>query len=106
MKEFHAHLYFDKETLNIAKKIIDLAANFDFIKVGTVHEKTIGPHPMWSCQLLFKTEHLNTILPWLMSNREGLKVFIHPLSGDELKDHTIHAMWLGEPVELDLSIFK
>ncbi len=106
MTEFHAHIYFDEETLNTAKEIIYLADQFDFIQIGTIHERLVGPHPMWSCQLLFKREHLNTMIPWLMNNRKSLKVFLHPLSGDDLADHTIHAMWLGEPVKLSLDIFK
>ena len=28
---------------------------------------------------------------------------VHPDTGDDLKDHTDHALWLGEMLELDLS---
>ena len=35
----------------------------------------------------------------------GLTVLVHGLTGDDLADHTEHAAWLGEPVELDLSVF-
>ncbi|MEL0630893.1 DOPA 4,5-dioxygenase family protein [Psychromonas aquatilis] len=38
--------------------------------------------------------------------RNGLTVLVHALTGDNLKDHTEHAYWLGHPVALNLSIFQ
>jgi DOPA 4,5-dioxygenase len=35
-----------------------------------------------------------------------LTILVHGLTGEDLADHTEHASWLGEPAELDLSIFK
>ncbi|MCP4208130.1 MAG: DOPA 4,5-dioxygenase family protein, partial [Shimia sp.] len=72
---------------------------------GRMHEKPVGPHPCWSCQLAFEPETFAAFIPWLALNRDGLVVFIHPDTGDELKDHTEHAMWMGEMMELDLSVF-
>ncbi|MCF5427373.1 DOPA 4,5-dioxygenase family protein, partial [Pseudomonas syringae] len=40
---------------------------------------------------------------WLALNRDGLVVFLHPLTGNELRDHTDHAIWMGEVRLLDLS---
>ena len=106
MEYFHAHIYYDKETLNKAKELIQKANLLDYIEVGRMHEKPVGPHPMWSCQLLCLTKDINRLIPWLMNNRDNLKVFIHPVSDDDLKDHTVHTMWLGKSVELNLNIFK
>ncbi len=43
-------------------------------------------------------------MPWLMLNRDGLDVLVHPLSGDSVADHTRFAMWLGhaQPLRLDV----
>ncbi|MFT7095134.1 MAG: DOPA 4,5-dioxygenase [Alcanivorax sp.] len=41
-----------------------------------------------------------------MASRNGLTVFVHGLSGDDLRDHTELVMWLGESLPLDLSIFQ
>jgi DOPA 4,5-dioxygenase len=38
-----------------------------------------------------------------MLNRGGLTVFAHALSGDALKDHTEHILWLGASEPLNLS---
>jgi len=40
-----------------------------------------------------------------MSFSNGLVVFLHPETGDDLKDHTDYAIWMGAMRELDLSIF-
>ena len=106
MKHFHAHLYYNSDTFELAKRVISQATKLDYVEIGRMHEKPVGPHPMWSCQLLFKTENLSKMIPWLMQNREGLIVFVHPVSGNDLEDHTIHAMWLGEAVDLNIEMFK
>jgi aromatic ring-cleaving dioxygenase len=71
-----------------------------------VHEKNVGPHPRWSCQLAFAADQFDSLIPWLDEQRNGLDVFVHGLSGDELKDHTDYAYWLGNEWALDLSMFK
>jgi DOPA 4,5-dioxygenase len=65
----------------------------------------VGPHPDWSCQLAFGPELIGEVLPWLALNRKGLVVFLHPDTGDDLLDHTEHAIWMGAMRPLDLSIF-
>lgn len=70
--------------------------------MGRVHKKRIGPHPCWSCQLTFDCQQFDSLIPWLDSKREELTVFVHPLTGDDLEDHTTYAAWLGEEVMLNL----
>ena len=60
------------------------------------------PHPCWSYQIAFAPALFGQIVPWLALNRGGLVVFVHPSTGDDLADHTDHAIWLGEQQELDL----
>ena len=33
----------------------------------------------------------------------GLRALVHPLTDDDVADHTALAHWIGEPVELDLA---
>ena len=40
-----------------------------------------------------------------MLNRGGLDVLLHPETGDDLADHTAHAVWLGEKLPLRLEPF-
>jgi DOPA 4,5-dioxygenase len=45
------------------------------------------------------------VMPWLMVNRSGLTVFVHANTGDNLKDHTEHVIWLGPSEPLNLAAF-
>ncbi|RBB92051.1 4,5-dioxygenase, partial [Pseudomonas sp. MWU12-2115] len=59
----------------------------------------------WSCQLAFAPEVFAQVVPWLALNRQGLVVFLHPDTGDDLLDHTEHAIWMGAMRPLDLTGF-
>lgn len=99
---YHAHVYFDEKSVEQARALRERVSDeFDYA-VGRFHEKNVGPHPRWSFQIAFKASEFGTIVPWLVSNRQGLTVFVHGLSGDEIYDHTELVVWLGESVELDL----
>ncbi|MEM7301955.1 MAG: DOPA 4,5-dioxygenase family protein [Pseudomonadota bacterium] len=102
---YHAHVYFDAETVGKARALCEAASDALKVEMGRVHERNVGPHPRWSCQLAFQAQELGEVLPWLVLNRAGLTVFIHAETGDDLKDHTEHDIWLGEMLPLDLSIF-
>ncbi|KAA8699843.1 DOPA 4,5-dioxygenase family protein [Pseudomonas cannabina] len=100
---YHAHVYFNAQTLDQARALCEAAAEKFAVQMGRVHQKRVGPHPEWSCQLAFGHEQLADITLWLALNRDGLVVFMHPLTGDELRDHTDHAIWMGAVRPLNLS---
>ncbi|WP_264213792.1 DOPA 4,5-dioxygenase family protein [Leisingera thetidis] len=102
---YHAHIYFDGSTVEQARSLCRQAADLFGVQMGRVHEKNVGPHPRWSCQLAARPEQFPALLAWLALNRDGLIVFAHPETGDELADHRDHGIWLGTGLALDLSIF-
>ena len=51
-------------------------------------------------QAAFLAAEFPRIVPWLMLNRGGLSVLVHPQTEDAYDDHTIHALWLGAPLPL------
>jgi aromatic ring-cleaving dioxygenase len=102
---FHAHVYFDADTLAQAQNLCERATSLFPIKMGRVHERPVGPHPDWSCQLAFDLAEAGEIIAWLALNREGLVVFIHPETGHPLQDHRDHGIWMGAVRPLDLSVF-
>ncbi len=104
-KAYHAHVYFDVNTLAFASELCKEAGKRFNLNVGRVHEKPVGPHLKWSCQLSFGSKDFDVFVPWLDEKRNSLSVFIHALSGNDLDDHTTYAYWLGDSVELDLSMF-
>lgn len=105
-RAYHAHVYFEAETVEFASDLCTKAGELFPVKVGRVHQKLVGPHPKWSCQIKFTDREFEQLLGWLDEKRNGLSVLVHALSGDELEDHTIYAYWLGDPVPLDLTEFQ
>ncbi len=103
---YHAHVYFDAQTTVLARKICeDLRDRFG-VTMGRIHEKPVGPHPKWSCQMTVPNDKFDQVIPWLSLNRQGLTIFTHPDTGQHLEDHRDRAIWMGELLELDLSIFS
>ncbi|MBE9065375.1 DOPA 4,5-dioxygenase family protein [Leptolyngbya cf. ectocarpi LEGE 11479] len=104
-EQYHAHVYFDENSVAKAFSICQEAGKLFGVKVGRVHQKLVGPHPRWSCQLAFDKTQFDGLIPWLDNQRENLTVLVHALTGSDLEDHTEHASWLGDPIPLKLSVF-
>jgi DOPA 4,5-dioxygenase len=100
---YHAHVYYDAATREEARLLCEAAGKRFPITVGRMHDNPVGPHPRGSCQLAFGTEQLAEVLPWLVLNRNGLTVFTHAETGNAIRDHTAHVIWLGPSETLDLS---
>jgi aromatic ring-cleaving dioxygenase len=103
---YHAHIYYgDESRLPLANALCDaLAAQFP-VELGK-NNGVAGPHPVAQRQVIFKPSAFAEVLPWLMFNRQGLDILVHPLSDDEYDDHTANALWLGNPVSLKLEILS
>ncbi len=99
---YHAHIYYDEASRPAAALVREaLPARFD-VRLGRWRDGPVGPHPRAMYQVAFAPDQFDRIVPWLMLNRAGLVVFIHPITGDDLADHSDHALWLGETLALDL----
>ncbi len=103
---YHAHVYFDEQSVDHAASICEKAGALFGVQVGRVHQKLVGPHPRWSCQLGFTRSEFDQLIPWLEQNRNGLTVLVHGVTGEGLKDHTAHASWLGAEIPLNLSALR
>jgi aromatic ring-cleaving dioxygenase len=103
---YHAHVYFDAAVRSVAEQLCKQAEQKFRVTMGRMHGAPVGPHPRGSCQLAFEPDLFGTIVPWLILNRMGLTVFVHASTGEDLKDHTEHVLWLGPSETLKLSIFN
>jgi aromatic ring-cleaving dioxygenase len=105
IESWHAHVYFDAGTRDAAWQFrVAITARFGaVVEMGRFHERPVGPHPLPSYQMAFKPTQLADIVSWLTLHRDGLDVFIHPNTGDALRDHRDRALWLGRSHELALS---
>ncbi|MCC6466977.1 MAG: DOPA 4,5-dioxygenase family protein [Alphaproteobacteria bacterium] len=107
IKGYHAHVYFDAATREKAWVLRDTVGKaFPAAQIGRFHEQNVGPHPRWSFQIAFAPDQFDRIVPWLMLNREGLTVFLHPETGDDLPDHAERAIWMGELLPLNLDALR
>lgn len=106
IKSFHAHIYYDKDTKNIAtfvRQSLKHAFISNVVRLGKMHDKPIGPHTKPMFQVAFSGTILRKLINQLMYTHSTLSVLIHPETGNDKDDHTEYAMWLGKPVELDLT---
>ena len=61
----------------------------------------MGAQPIPQFEIHFTKEILPTILRPIEAS--GLTALVHPLTDDDLADHTSLAHWIGKPLELDLT---
>lgn len=101
IRGYHAHIYYDPASRDTAGRVRAGLAKFD-VRLGSWHDKPVGPHPKAMYQVIFSPEQFATIIPWLMLHREGLDVLVHPETGDSVKDHLEHSLWLGKRLDLDV----
>jgi aromatic ring-cleaving dioxygenase len=103
---FHAHIYYDAASREQAARVRSrLSANFD-VQLGRWHDNPIGPHPKGMYQVLFSPSQFGQVVPWLMLNREGLDILVHPETGDDVADHTKNSLWLGEKLEVNIEFLR
>ena len=106
IRDFHAHIYYDPEEVGRAKQLAaEVQARFP-VAVGHFHLRPVGPHPRGSVQLTVQRDEFGDVAQFLALNRGELTIFAHPETGEDLADHTKHAIWFGPSELLDLSIFS
>ena len=106
IQNFHAHIYYDPDEVDQAKQLAAAAQARFPIAVGHFHLGPVGPHPRGSCQLTVPTDLFGDVAQWLTLNRDGLTIFAHANTGNDLADHTERVIWFGPSETLDLSIFS
>ena len=108
IKGYHAHIYYDpaKTRPRAAALRGGIAQAFPAATVGSWHDEAVGPHTVSMYQVAFAVEDFARLVPWLMLNRDGLDVLVHPLAGNAYDDHTVYAMWLGDKLPLKLDVLK
>lgn len=106
---YHAHVYYDgPDELARAQALhrqLDeqlQAGRIDgLLYVGPMRERPVGPHPLPQFETHFHRHALAAMQALLQPT--GLRALLHPLTQDDLADHTTLATWIGEPLVLDLA---
>ena len=103
---YHAHVYYDPATRPHAERLAETIGKEFPVQFGGLHDGPVGPHPIANLQIIFTVAEFQNVVPWLMLNRKGLDVLIHPLTDDSVEDHSRDALWLGTPVPLKLAALR
>ncbi len=88
---YHAHIYYEAAQLPLGEKPgKTLAADFP-VEPGRFSGEPVGLHPVSQFQVIFKPDAFQSVVPWLMLNREGLDVLVHRTTDDMVDDRTVYA---------------
>ncbi len=101
---FHAHVYYAAAELTAARALRDrfIGAAPPVLFVGVMTDRAVGPHPMPQFEVHFRESALDSVITAIEGS--GLRALVHPLTTDDLADHTTLAHWIGEPLPLDLTV--
>ncbi len=100
---YHAHIYYDPvRTRAVAEQVCAAIGEKFGVEIEEFRDTPRGPHPTSNALVIFKPDQFEHVVPYLMLNRAGLDVLVHPLTEDAVEDHSSYAIWLGNPVELKL----
>jgi len=106
---FHAHIYYEAADRAVAERLhAELRTGqgkadlIDVVFVGEMVDRGVGPHPIPQYEVHFLRKALPVVLERIKAS--GLRALVHQLTDDDLADHTTQAMWIGEPLPLDLSV--
>jgi aromatic ring-cleaving dioxygenase len=100
---YHAHIYFSDDERPAADRLREeFRVNGDILFVGQMTDRGVGPHPLPQYEVHFLEGARADVIAAIAAS--GLRGLIHPLTDDDLADHTTLAHWIGEPLELDVSV--
>ena len=99
---WHCHVYFipgqRDRAVRLNEDIQDRFRIWDYRWLDAPNP--LHPLPMFRFQFL--REDLAQFIEWITLNRNDLSVLIHAITGDDMFDHAYNAMWLGQPLTLNL----
>jgi DOPA 4,5-dioxygenase len=101
---YHAHIYYLPGQRPAAAALRDafLRSAEEIPFVGRMTDGKAGPHPIPQYEVHFHGRALAGVIAAIEAS--GLRALVHPLTDDDLADHTTLAHWIGEPIELDLAV--
>jgi DOPA 4,5-dioxygenase len=100
---YHAHIYYYADDERRAAEALRewFAGSPQVLYVGQMTDRGVGPHPIPQFEVHFLEEARSDVIAAIEASR--LRALVHPLTDDDLADHTTLAHWIGEPLELDVS---
>jgi DOPA 4,5-dioxygenase len=108
IEDYHAHIYYDpasKDRAALLRQWVEQRFPGQ-MRMGTWHDQPVGPHVQAMYQIAFSPDLLPSLVPFLMLNRMGLTILLHPQSGRPRDDHTLNAVWMGEVLPVKTEVLR
>ena len=100
---FHAHIYYSAEERSAAEALREAFAGApEILFVGRMTDWAVGPHPIAQFEVHFLEGARSSVVAAIEAS--GLRALVHPLTNDDVADHTSLAQWIGEPLALDVTV--
>ena len=100
---YHAHIYYEPNQRPAAQQLLQRLGQSKFVLfAGELRDEPVGPHPKAQFEVHFREDAVGQVVALIKES--GLRALVHPLTDDDLADHTTLGQWLGEPLPLDLSV--
>jgi aromatic ring-cleaving dioxygenase len=100
---YDAHIYYSAEQRAVAATLRDeFTRSPEILFVGRMLDGPGGPHPLPQFEVHFREAAVPSVTAAIEAS--GLTALVHPLTDDDLADHTTLAQWIGEPLALDTSV--
>jgi aromatic ring-cleaving dioxygenase len=100
---YHAHIYYEPGQRPAADRLLQRLAQSKFVLfAGELRDEPVGPHPQAQFEVHFREDAVAQVVALIKET--GLTALVHPLTDDDLADHTTLGQWIGKPLPLDLSV--
>jgi aromatic ring-cleaving dioxygenase len=106
---WHAHIYYAPGDRDRAAELRgrllrhkESGTSPQLLFIGELRDHKVGPHPIPQFEVHLTAGLVPTIEGILRDS--GLTALIHPLTHDDLADHTHLGHWIGTPINLDLTV--
>ena len=101
---YHAHIYFsdDERAAAEALRAEFVAGRPKVLFIGQMTDRAVGPHPIPQFEIHFHEQSRTNVVEAIKGS--DLRALVHPLTDDDLADHTTLAHWIGEPLELNVTV--
>ena len=115
IREFHFHVYFFQSNaehraraMALRERILQLNTSgyFTAVPLARINDEPRGPHPTGSYEVWVPCESFWRVYQFFLKERNGLSVLVHPLTRQEIADHTERAVWMGAPLPLDMAALQ
>ena len=99
---YHAHIYYSDDERSVASALRDrFSVDANILFVGRMTDRGVGPHPIPQFEVHFHERARDGVIAAIEAS--GLRALVHPLTDDDLADHTELGTWIGEPLALDVT---